>query len=230
MNRNCCIYNDFERPASALVERFKNIPVANLDDCMGRLAAVHEDLKPVGKAGIVGPALTVKVSQGDNLMMHYAMDLVKEGDVLVVDAGGFTGRAIFGGLMVNYLIHKKVAGIIVDGALRDVEEIAGSGLPVYARAVSPNGPWKNGPGEVNTPVQIGGQVVYPGDIVVADADGILFVRPKDAPVLLEKVEKVMAGESATLERIRKDGSMPRPWVMEKLKALNCQFYDFWKES
>lgn len=230
MNRNCCVYNDFKRPDPALIERFRAIPVANLDDCMGRLAAVHEDIKPVGKSGLVGPALTVKVSQGDNLMLHYAMDLVKEGDVLVIDAGGFTGRAIFGGLMVNYLLYRKIAGMVVDGAIRDLEEIVSTGLPVYARGVSPNGPWKNGPGEVNTPVQVGGQIVHPGDIVVADADGMLFVRPEEAPALLERAEKVVATEEAVLERIRKDGSMPRPWVMEKLTALNCRFNDFWKEN
>lgn len=230
MNRNCCVYHDFNRPDPTLIERFRAIPVANLDDCMGRLAAVYEGIKPVGKSGLLGPALTVKVSQGDNLMLHYAMDLAKEGDVLVIDAGGFTGRAIFGGLMVNYLLHRKIAGIVVDGAIRDLEEIVSTGLPVYARGVSPNGPWKNGPGEVNTPVQIGGQLAYPGDIVVGDADGVLFVRPQEAAALLERAEKVVAAEDAVLERIRKDGSMSRPWVMEKLTALNCQFNDFWKES
>ncbi|MGN0658865.1 MAG: RraA family protein [Emergencia sp.] len=225
-NINCRVYNDFERPSKELIEKFRNIPVANLDDCMGRLAAVDSAIKPIGKAGLIGPALTIKVPVGDNLMFHYALDLVKEGDVIVIDAGGFTERAIFGEIMVNYLLTKKIAGIIVDGALRDKEDIAATGLPVYTRAVSPNGPWKNGPGEVNTPVCCGGRTVSPGDIVVADADGILFVKPAEAEDLLSKVKKLMAGEAASLKTIEEEGTMIRPWVMEKLKALGCEFHDF----
>lgn len=224
-NINCKVYNTFRRPTKELVDRFRGIPVANLDDCMGRLAAVHEDIKPIGKTGLVGPALTVKVAEGDNLMMHYAMDLAQEGDVLVIDAGGRTERAIFGELMVAYLITKKIGGIVVDGAIRDKEDIAATGLPVYARGVTPNGPWKNGPGEVNTPVQVGGRVVNPGDIVVADGDGVIFVPQSEAEDVLKKVAGLMAGEARTMQNVKEHGTMDRPWVMEKLKALNCEFHD-----
>lgn len=227
---NCCIYDTFDRPSKELIDRFRGIPVANLDDCMGRLAAVHEAIKPIGKAGLVGSALTVKVSEGDNLMMHYAMDLVQEGDVLVIDAGGHTERAIFGDLMVSYLLTKKLAGIIVDGSIRDKADIVATGLPVYARGVTPNGPWKNGPGEVNTPVQIGGRVVCPGDIVVADEDGIIFVRPDEAEELLQKVQTVMTNEGKVMANIREHGTMDRPWVKEKLAALHCEFHEKWERN
>lgn len=222
---NCRVYNDFERPSKELIEKFRSIPVANLDDCMGRQAAVNSAIKPIGAAGLVGPALTVKVSPGDNLMFHYAMDLAKEGDVIVIDAGGYTERAIFGEIMVNYLLTKKIAGIIVDGAMRDKEDIAATGLPVYTRAVIPDGPWKNGPGEVNTTVTCGGRVVSPGDIVVADADGIVFIKPSDAQSVLEKVQALIAGEAKSLKSIEETGALPRPWVMEKLQALGCQFFE-----
>lgn len=224
-NVNCRVYNDFKRPPKELIQQFQGIPVANLDDCMGRQAAVDSAIKPIGKPGLVGPALTIKVAPGDNLMFHYAMDLAKEGDVIVIDAGGYTQRAIFGEIMVHYLIKKKIAGIIVDGAMRDKEDIAATGLPVYARAVSPNGPWKNGPGEVNTTVSCGGRSVSAGDIVVADADGIVFIRPSDAASLLEKVRGLMAGEARSLKTIEEEGTLIRPWVMEKLKALGCEFFD-----
>lgn len=227
---NCCIYDTFDRPPKELIDRFRGIPVANLDDCMGRLAAVHEAIKPIGKAGLVGSALTVKVSEGDNLMMHYAMDLVQEGDVLVIAAGGHTERAIFGDLMVSYLLTKKLAGIIVDGSIRDKADIVATGLPVYARGVTPNGPWKNGPGEVNTPVQIGGCLVCPGDIVVADEDGIIFVRPDEAEGLLQKVQTVMANEGKIMVNIREHGTMDRPWVKEKLTALHCEFHEKWERN
>ncbi len=224
-NINCRVYKDFKRPPKELLDRFRNIPVANLDDCMGRQAAVNSSIKPIGKAGLVGPALTVKVSPGDNLMFHYALDLAKEGDIFVIDAGGYTERAIFGEIMVNYLLTKKIGGIIVDGALRDKEDIAATGLPVYAKAVIPDGPWKNGPGEVNTPVSCGGRTVRPGDIVVADADGIVFIKPEDAESVLKKVTGLMAGEAKSLKTIEEEGTMIRPWVMEKLQALGCEFFD-----
>lgn len=224
-NVNCRVYNNFKRPSKELIEQFRGIPAANLDDCMGRQAAVDSAIKPIGKAGLVGPALTIKVAPGDNLMFHYAMDLAKEGDVIVIDAGGYTERAIFGEIMVHYLLTKKIAGIIVDGAMRDKEDIAATGLPVYTRAVSPNGPWKNGPGEVNTTVSCGGRSVSPGDIVVADADGIVFIKPSDAADLLEKVRGLMAGEAKSLKTIEEEGTLIRPWVMEKLQALGCEFFD-----
>lgn len=222
---NCRVYNDFKRPSKELLDKFRGIPAANLDDCMGRQAAVNSAIKPIGKAGLVGSAFTVKVPPGDNLMFHYAMDLVKEGDVIVIDAGGYTERAIFGEIMVQYLLTKKIAGIIVDGAMRDKEDIAATGLPVYTRAVTPNGPWKNGPGEVNTTVSCGGRTVSPGDIVVADADGIVFIKPSDAESVLEKVDALMAGEAKSLKAIEETGSLPRSWVIEKLQALGCEFFD-----
>lgn len=224
-NVNCRVYRDFKRPPRELIEQFRGIPAANLDDCMGRQAAVDSAIKPIGKAGLVGPALTIKVVPGDNLMFHYAMDLAQEGDVIVIDAGGYTERAIFGEIMVQYLLTQKIAGIIVDGAMRDKEDIAATGLPVYTRAVSPNGPWKNGPGEVNTTVSCGGRSVSPGDIVIADADGIVFIKPSDAESLLEKVRGLMAGEAKSLKTIDEEGTLIRPWVMEKLQALGCEFFD-----
>ena len=228
-NVNCRIYNDFKRPDRKLIERFKNLPVANLDDCMGRQAAIDAAIKPVGRAGFVGPALTVKVPPGDNLMLHYALDLAKEGDVIVIDAGGDTSRAIFGEIMVHYLLTKKIAGIVVDGALRDKADIAQTGLPVYARGVTPDGPWKNGPGEVNTPITCGGRTVSPGDIVTADEDGVLFIQQDDAEAVLLKVKKLMAGEAASLKNIAENGAMARPWVMEKLTALACEFNDIYQK-
>lgn len=106
-NVNCRVYRDFKRPPRELIEQFRGIPAANLDDCMGRQAAVDSAIKPIGKAGLVGPALTIKVVPGDNLMFHYAMDLAQEGDVIVIDAGGYTERAIFGEIMVQYLLNQK---------------------------------------------------------------------------------------------------------------------------
>ena len=175
----CKIIRNFQRPDPTLVERFRGMPVANIDDCMNRIAAVDAAIKPIGYKGqLLGTAFTVKVAQGDNLMFHAAMDLTKPGDVVVIDAGGFTERAIFGELMAAYCKSRGVRGIICDGAIRDYDGLAEmKDFQVYARSATPNGPYKNGPGEINTPVVIGGRLVYPGDIIVGDQDGVLIISP-----------------------------------------------------
>ena len=121
----CKIIRNFQRPDPTLVERFRGMPVANIDDCMNRIAAVDAAIKPIGYKGqLLGTAFTVKVAQGDNLMFHAAMDLTKPGDVVVIDAGGFTERAIFGELMAAYCKSRGVRGIICDGAIRDYDGLA----------------------------------------------------------------------------------------------------------
>jgi len=223
MNIGCSIATDFSRPSKELLERFRNFPVANIDDCMNRTAAVHQDIRPMNNAKLLGSAFTVKVPQGDNLMFHKAMDLARPGDVIVIDAGGMENRAIFGEIMVSYCIIKGIAGIIVDGAIRDYDTISQMDFPVYARGVNPNGPYKNGPGEIGTTITFGGQVVRPGDIVTGDGDGIVIIRPEDAEVLAAQVETVYAKEAAIMKTMERDGTYIRPWVDEKLKELGCEY-------
>ncbi len=223
----CRIYKDFKRPDPKLVELFRDMPVANIDDNMQRVAAVDSAIKPIGYKGhMVGVAFTVRVAQGDNLMFHAAMDLAKPGDIICIDAGGFEERAIFGELMCTYLRSRGILGVICDGAIRDYGGISQmENFRVYARAVTPNGPYKNGPGEVNVPVVIGGKVVYPGDIVVADDDGVLFVRPEDAEALAEATRGVEAKEAGIMKHILEDGTYVRPWVEAKLKEIGCVYCD-----
>ena len=217
------IIEDFKRPDKALVEKFRNVAVANLDDCMNRISAVHEDIRPVNKGKLLGPAFTVKVPSGDNLMFHAAMDLAKPGDVIVIDAGGDTRRSIFGELMVTYCRKRGIAGIVVDGSLRDVDAMSQlTDFPIYARGITPDGPYKNGPGEINTPIVCGGRLVNPGFIVIGDEDGVIFINPSDAPELLEKVNKLHENEIRIINTIEKDGTYIRPWVNEKLESLEVE--------
>ncbi len=219
----CKIIKDFERPSNALVARFRDIPVANIDDNMGRIAAVDAAIRPIGKGQLLGTAFTVKVPQGDNLMFHAAMDLARPGDVIVIDAGGFPDRAIFGELMATYCKTRGINGIVCDGAIRDCAALAAmDGFPVYARSVTPNGPYKNGPGEINVPVVIGGKLVYPGDIVVGDADGVLFIRPAIAGALADAALAVEKKEAGIMGHILNDGTYIRPWVDEKLMEIGCE--------
>ena len=224
MSIGCKIIKNFRRPAPELVALFKDMPVANIDDCMNRTAAIDAAIEPIGYKGqLLGVAFTVRVAQGDNLMFHAAMDLAKPGDVIVIDAGGFEDRAIFGELMATYCKTRGICGIICDGAIRDREGLAAmENFHVYARSATPNGPYKNGPGEINAPVVIGGKTVYPGDIVVGDDDGVLFIHPEEAEALAKATRSVQEKEAGIMEHILRDGTYIRPWVDEKLREIGCE--------
>ncbi|MDD3794404.1 MAG: RraA family protein [Lachnospiraceae bacterium] len=223
----CLVVKDFKRPEKELVEKFEGAAVANLDDCMNRISAVHESLRPINKSKLLGTAFTVKVPEGDNLMFHLAMDLAKPGDVIVIDAGGDTRRSIFGELMVTYCRSRGIAGIIVDGSIRDTDAMSKlTDFNIYYKGITPDGPYKNGPGEINTPVVCGGRTVYPGDIVIGDEDGVIFVRPEDAKELLEKLETIQKNEAHILDVMEKEGTYIRPWVGEKLESLSVEYKDY----
>ena len=132
------------------------------------------------------------------MMFHRAMDLAKPGDVLVVDGRGGTERALAGEIMMRYCISRGFAGVVVEGCMRDSDAVREMDFPVYCKGITPQGPYKNGPGELNVPVCVGGQVIRPGDILVGDRDGIVVIRPEDAPEILKEVRKKFASEEKTI--------------------------------
>lgn len=224
MSIGCKIIRSFLRLQPEVVEQFRDMPVANIDDNMGRIAAVDAAIKPLGKGQLLGTAFTVRVPQGDNLMFHAAMDLAEPGDVIVIDAGGFSDRAIFGELMASYCKVKGIRGIVCDGAVRDSEALSAmDDFPVYARSITPNGPYKNGPGEIGIPVVIGGKTINPGDIIVGDADGVLAIPPQDVQEVVRATRAVQKKEEAIMKDIVEYGSYKRPWVDEILGKIGCCF-------
>ncbi|WP_152655627.1 RraA family protein [Oceanobacillus sp. CFH 90083] len=222
-NVGCFIVNNFERPELELVNAFKGIPAANIDDCMNRMGAVNSAIRPMNKSPLLGVAFTVKVPEGDNLMFHKAMDMAQPGDVIIIDASGYTERAILGELMISYCKSRGITGVVVDGSIRDAEALEAMDFPIYARGISPNGPYKNGPGEINVPVTIGGKTVCPGDIVVGDQDGIVIIKPDDAKELAIKARKVTEKEDLIMNKILTEGVYDRPWVNEKLAEIGCEY-------
>lgn len=215
---------DFQRADARLIKLFEGMPVANIDDNMGRILAIDSNIVPMGTGQLLGAAFTVRVPQGDNLMLHAAMDLAAPGDVIVIDAGGFSNRAILGELMASYCKSRGIRGIVCDGAVRDSRALAEmEDFPVYACGVTPNGPYKNGPGEIGVPVVIGGKVVNPGDIIVGDEDGVLAIDPAIAEELAAATVKLQDKEREIMDGILESGSYLRPWVEEKLKELQCEF-------
>lgn len=221
MNIGCKIVSSFTRPDPELVKQFAGMPVANIDDNMGRIAAVHQSIRPLNKTPLVGVAFTIRMPQGDNLMFHKAMDMAQPGDVIVMDSGGFDDRAIFGELMATYCKVRGLAGLVVDGAVRDYASLSEMDFPVYAKSVTPNGPYKNGPGEINVPVVVGGKLIRPGDILVGDQDGLIVIPPEIAREVLDKTHAVMDKEAKIMQDILEKGIYPRPWVDEKLKEIGC---------
>jgi regulator of RNase E activity RraA len=209
-----------KRAPNSLVRQFKGVVTAHLSDCMNRLPGA-DGLDPMHKGGqMLGLALTVRVAPGDNLMVHKAIDIAKPGDVIVVDAGGDCSQAIIGEIMSTLAAKRRVAGMVIDGAIRDSGAIGAAKFPVYARGVTHRGPYKNGPGEINVPVSVGGMVVCPGDIVVGDEDGVVCVPVDIAPRVLAAAKAKAKEEDAILAGIRK-GKVDRAWVDESLKAKGC---------
>lgn len=209
------------RPDPALLKRLAAVATAHLSDNMHRMQAAAAELRPYHKGGrLVGPALTVRVPPGDNLMVHQAINIARPGDVIVVDAGGITTQAIIGEIMSLLAETRGVAGMVIDGAIRDAGAIAASAFPIYARGVTHRGPYKNGPGEINVPVSIGGLVIHPGDIVVGDEDGLLAIAPAEAPALAEAAEAYARKEENMLASIRAR-TIDRSWVEAALKEKGC---------
>jgi regulator of RNase E activity RraA len=203
------------------VQAFAGIPVANVSDCMTRLTAGGPRQRPMHKGGrLGGPALTVKCRPGDNLMIHKALDMAQPGDVIVVDAGGDLTNSLFGELMVTYAITRKIAGIVLNGAVRDIDVIAAGSFPLYAAGVTHRGPYKDGPGEINVPIAIDGMVIQPGDLVLGDADGLLCVPYEDVEQVLAASREKVALEEKTIANIR-GGKHDTSWVDARLKALGC---------
>lgn len=221
-NIGCKIIQNFQRPDKKLIELFRDLPVANIDDCMNRTAAVNPAIKPLNKVLLLGTAFTVKVPEGDNLMFHKAMDLAQAGDVIVIDAGGDSNRSIFGELMITYCKRRGIAGVIVDGSVRDADALAQMDIAIYARGITPNGPYKNGPGEINTPISFGGKVICPGDIIVGDGDGIVVIKPEEAEYIAEQTRKISDKEHGIMDAIVNKGTYIRPWVDEKLTEIGCE--------
>ena len=203
------------------VERYRNLPVATISDSMQRMTAGGAGLRPFHRAGaLAGVALTVKCRPGDNLMLHHALNIAEPGDVIVVDGGGDLTNALIGELMLAFAQKKQLAGVVINGAVRDTASIAASDFPVYARGVTHRGPYKNGPGEINVPIAIDGMVVEPGDLIVGDADGVLCVPFDQVDAVYELANARHLDEQSKLQAIA-EGRNDRSWVLNSLLALGC---------
>jgi RraA family protein len=218
------IITDIARPPRELVAKFRKHCTANLADCMYRFFCVDSAIKRINEKDVimVGTAFTIKVRVADNLMVHKALDYAQPGDVLVIDAEGDTEHAILGEIMTREAMVNGLAGFLIDGAIRDAGKIKKMEFPVFARGVTPRGPFKDGPGEINTPVSCGGVVVNPGDIIVGDEDGVVVIPSVDAEDILKKVEIKHENEQKVIAEIMQQGcSRCKAWADKILKEKGC---------
>jgi RraA family protein len=202
-----------DQAASTILEALRDLPTAAISDNMHRNIG-SSGLHPyhrAGKRSMAGTAVTARSRGGDNLTYLRALEFCRPGDVLVVDAQGDLNNAVVGGILSFYAAKIGLSGIVIDGAIRDVAEIRERDFPVYARGVTHRGPYKDGPGEINVPVSVGGLVVNPGDIVVGDQDGLLAIVPEDAERLIEKARAVLVAEEKTMAAMR-EGRWDRSFI------------------
>ena len=189
----------------------------HLSDSMERLYAGGHQLRPMHREGkLAGPAFTVKTAAGDNLLVHKALDTAQRGDVIVVDAGGWCDNAIIGELMSARARQRGIAGMVIWGAIRDSAEIGAGTYPIFAAGVTHRGPYKNGPGEINVPINMGGMTVNPGDIIVGDADGLVAIPQDQAERILKSAQAILAKETKNIKEIEA-GTVDRSWVEKSLK-------------
>jgi len=199
------------RVSADIVATLRDIPVALLSDNMQRNRG-SVGLQPYHQpAPLAGTAVTVLTRGGDNLAILRAFEFCRPGDVMVVDAGADVTNAVIGGILSFYGASIGLAGMVIDGAIRDVAEIRERAFPVYARGVNHRGPYKDGPGAINIPVTVGGMVVHPGDLVVGDQDGLVAFAPDMAASLIEKAATQRAKEEATMQAMR-EGRWDRSFI------------------
>jgi regulator of RNase E activity RraA len=206
-------------PDADVVRRLADVPAAVLSDCMARSAGsvgvlpVGSSLAALNGRSMAGPALTVRTRPGDNLAIHVALEAARPGDVLVIDARGDTTYAALGGLMSRYATTRGVAGLVVNGAVRDYADLSAGDVPVFARGLSHMGPFKTGPGELHGPVSIGGMVVNDADLVVGDADGLVVLPAGRAAQILAEGERLLAREREQQQAIDA-GTWDRSWLAD----------------
>ena len=207
------------RSAGGVVGQLAQLPSTIVSDQLERAGALH-GLRPITSQALgimAGPAFTVRTRPGDNLAIYQAIELIEPGDVLVIDGGGATDRAVAGEIVCLHAASQGVAGIVADGVVRDSVEIGAGGMPVFCRGASPLGPYKNGPGELRGSVSMGGTTVRNGDFVIGDADGVVVV-PR------ERADDVVAGGQAQLAKeeqsiaAAKAGELDTSWLTQAVDA------------
>ena len=219
------IRQDFERLSVALMQELSQFDVPDISDLLNRLYAVDPQIRCLsGRYRLCGPACTVKVFPGDNLMVHKALDIAKPGDIIVVDGSGSRTNALIGDIICTKARYRGIQGFVIDGLIRDLPAIEELGYPVFARGTTAIGPLHRGPGEINFPIACGGTVINPGDVIIADAAGMVVV-PRD---IVSTIADILASQKETsrayLSAVQR-GEFSNEWVDNLLAQHDCLIVD-----
>jgi regulator of RNase E activity RraA len=217
------VVRQIERPAAGLAERFRAYSTANVSDIQGRHQTMHSSLKPLyaPMPKVCGPAITVKARPGDNLMAMKALELAERGDVIVISSDGESNLSVWGGIMSTMARRRGIAAVVTDGVVRDTVQTRETELPVWCTGTTPAGPTKDGPGQLNLPITCGSVVVFPGDLIFADEDGVVVIRRAEVEEVLERAKARIDRENGWLERIAQDDFSPLVDTDEQLRARGC---------
>jgi len=219
------IRRKFPRPDPAIVDAFRTVPTGVVVDAMGRRGALDHRIRPLTEAHrFCGVALTVWTVPRDNLAPYAALKFARPGDVIVVATGGGDEASIFGDLALGMARNCGVAAVVTDGLVRDIEGLNRVGIPVFACGLSPNSPFKNGPGEIGGTITLGGVTVSAGDIVLGDRDGVVVVPRDRAESAIEGTKAVLAKESE-IERAIAGGLKLPAWLDGALADEGAEYLD-----
>lgn len=219
------VYQRISRPDRALVEQFRGVPTADLGDVMNKRGAMTPSLAPLYRPirSVVGTAITVSVPDGAFETIKIAIDTAREGDIVVVNAGGNTDHALLGGNVCRAMKSGGIAALVADGAVRDRSEIEEDGFPVFVRGVALIMGAIQGGGEVNVPIACGGVVVNPGDIIVADEDGVVVVPAGEAENVLQAVKALKRNHEAAEPVYARGGLAGLEEIEARARAAGCEF-------
>ena len=213
------IRRSIDRVPAALVEAASKFQASILADVGGRRGSLGGRIQPLTRSmKVAGPAFTVEVRPGDNLMIHAALALASPGDVIVVDGKGDLSCALTGALMAAHARKAGIAGFVIDGAVRDTEDCARGSFPIFAAGANPNGPLKNSGGRINWPVSLAGTAVNPGDLIVGDADGVVVLPRETAADIVRAARAKVDAEDQRMAAIGR-GEVAQAWVGESLRTL-----------
>ncbi len=221
------VVRNIPRAAGETIRLLGEFGVATVHEAQSRTGLMRPYLRPIyPDACAAGSAVTVSCQPGDNLMIHAAVEVCQPGDILAVTTTSESTDGMFGELLATSLQSRGVVGLVIDAGVRDVMELTAIRFPVWSKAISAQGTVKASPGSVNVPVVCGGAVVNPGDVIVADADGVVVVPRSHADSVAKAAAERIAKEERTRERLRK-GELGVDFygLREKLKQLGVEYVD-----
>ena len=221
MSDNSPIRRKIDRVPASLVAAASKFQASILADVGGRRGTLGGRIQPLSKSmKVAGPAFTVEVRPGDNLMIHAALQLAQPGDVIVVDGKGDLSCALTGALMAAHAQKAGIAGFVIDAAVRDTDDCAKGSFPIFAAGANPNGPLKGAAGRINWPVSLAGTTVNPGDLIVGDADGVVVVPRELAADIVKGAQAKVDSEDQRMAAIGR-GELAQAWVPDLLKSLGA---------